>query len=141
MARFEDLSPCDYFPFPSENLIAVGWLELDSKYERGSVDSDFYIKLKALCTDPWQPISAAGSHSCELCQFEAPRFMQNIFVPYDGSIYVAPVAVLHYITAHWYRPPEVFINAVMACPAMNSTEYKKALLANGGRHLVGPLNN
>ena len=48
-------------------------------------------------------------------------------------MYAAPVAVVHYIAAHWYCPPQIFIDAVLACPQMASMEYKKALLDSGGR--------
>ncbi|WP_154668261.1 hypothetical protein [Pseudoduganella violaceinigra] len=43
---------------------------------------------------------------------------------------------VHYVAAHRYLPPQIFIDAVLACPAMNSMDYKRALLANGGRSLV-----
>jgi hypothetical protein len=136
MATIEDLSQCCYLPVPSENLLAVGWLSRESVFERGAVDPEFYEKLKVLCSEPWQPVVAAGKHYCELCQFEPPGFSSNLFVPYAGRVYVAPVAVVHYIAAHWYRPPVVFVRAVMECPSMNSMGYKKALLLNGGRDLV-----
>jgi hypothetical protein len=75
-------------------------------------------------------------HHCGLCQFEPPRFTSNVFVPFENRIFVAPVAITHYIAAHWYQPPEIFINAVLACPEMNSMQYKKAILANGGAVLL-----
>jgi hypothetical protein len=96
----------------------------------------FFRKLAQLCADPWQPVVSAGAHACELCQFDAPQFSANVFVPHAGKIYAAPVAVVHYVAAHWYCPPQVFIDAVLACPHMTSMEYKKALLANRGRGLL-----
>jgi hypothetical protein len=120
----------------SESLVAIGWLSNESKFERGNVELAFFEKLTALCKTPWQPVVSAGSHTCELCQFNGPHSYSNVFIPFDGHIYVAPVGILHYIAGHWYKPPEVFIKAVMNCPPMNSMEYKKALLANGGRDLV-----
>jgi hypothetical protein len=117
-------------------LVAVGWLSRDVTFVRGEVATDFFEKLSALCRDPWQPVDSMGFHVCDLCQFEAARFALNVFILYGGKIYVAPVGIVHYIAAHWYRPPEVFINAVLACPPMNSMEYKRAVLSNGGRSLV-----
>ena len=96
----------------------------------------FFEKLQALCRDPWQPVTSSGFHSCDLCQFDAAKFSLNVFVPYGGSIYVAPVGISHYIASHWYKPPDVFVDAVMLCPTMNSMEYKKAILSNGGRAFV-----
>lgn len=136
MTALNDLAPCDYLPVQSENLIAIGWLSKESNFERGTVDPEFFEKLTDLFKAPWQPMATAGSHACELCQFNRPRFYANVFIPFGGRIYVAPEGVLHYIAAHWYKPPDVFIEAVMSCPPMNSMEYKKALLANGGRDLV-----
>jgi hypothetical protein len=136
MAAIKDLDPCHYLPLECTALRAIGWLATGSEYTRGSASSEFVQKLKELCADPWQPMVSAGRHECELCQFEAPAFSGNVFVPHQGSIYVAPVAIVHYIAAHWYLPPESFIHGVLACPPMRSLEYHKALLANGGRSLV-----
>jgi hypothetical protein len=138
MAHIADLAPCTYLPVPSEALVAVGWLSRGAPFTNGQVASAVFEKLCALCLDPWQPVASAGVHACELCQFDAPRFRSNVFVPFQGRIYVAPVAITHYIAQHWYRPPDIFIAAVAECPPMNSMEYKKAILSHGGRSLVKP---
>lgn len=139
MAAIPDLQPCRYFPIATpERLLAVGWLGKHVEYKQGSVEDRFFRKLQALAVNPWQPFAAAGHHECELCQYDAARFSANLFIPYDGVIYAAPVGILHYIATHWYRPPPIFMLAVMECPEMNSDAYKKAILANGGRLLLGP---
>jgi hypothetical protein len=137
MAAISDLEPCRYLPLQCEGLLAVGWLEHGVPFEQGRVAEAFFAKLKALCSDPWQPVVSAGLHRCSLCQFDGPAFNGNVFIPYAGCIYVAPVGIVHYIAAHWYRPPEVFVAAVLACPPMRSMEYKRSVLAHGGRSLVG----
>jgi len=136
MASITDLERCTYLPLTCDALLAVGWLGPDSRFEKGPVSLEFHEKLKKLCANPWQPVSSAGLHRCELCQFEGPLFSENVFVPFRGKIYVAPVGILHYVGSHWYRPPQIFIDAVLACPSMQTMEYKKAILANGGRSLV-----
>lgn len=136
MTFLKDLGPCTYLPLSCEALVAVGWLGRDSEFEKGAVTEEFVRKLSELTREPWQPVVSAGFHSCDLCQFDGPRSTNNVFIPFKAKIYVAPTAIVHYIKAHWYRPPELFIEAVLACPAMKSMEYKKALLANGGRSLV-----
>ena len=138
MASIADLGPCNYLPLNCAALVAVGWLGEDREFPRGSVSIEFFHKLKALCVEPWQPVVAAGRHSCELCQFDAPSFSDNVFVPYQGQVFVAPIAIVHYIATHHYLPPLVFIEAVLACPPTHGMEYKKALLSNGGRSLVKP---
>jgi hypothetical protein len=136
MTSIKDLEPCRYFPIECDTLTAIGWLGKEVTFETGPVSEQFYCKLKELCFTPWQPIAMAGFHYCELCQFDAPRFSDNVFVPYRDKIYVAPVAVVHYISTHWYRPPQIFVDAVLTCPPIRSMEYKKTVLANGGRSLV-----
>ena len=136
MTMIKDLERCDFFPLQCDNLISIGWLSLNSDYTVGSVDKQFVDKLCELVVNPWEPVVSGGWHECDLCQFYPPKFKKNVFIPYDGFIYVTPEAITHYICQHWYQPPVVFVNAVMACPSMNSMDYKKAILANGGRRLV-----
>jgi hypothetical protein len=136
MTAIGDLERCSYFPLRSDVLLAVGWLGPDEPFQRGPVQPEFFLRLKELCANPWQPVASAGFHVCELCQFDGPRFVANLFVPYAGHIYVAPVGVIHYIATHWYCPPAVFVDAVLSCAPMNSTDYKRMLLENGGRDLL-----
>jgi hypothetical protein len=138
MPAIRDLEPCRYIPVECDALVAVGWLGKEVSFETGPVGERFFRKLKDLCADPWQPVMSLGFHLCELCQFDPPAFSAHVFVPFQGRIYVAPVAIVHYIATHWYRPPEVFIDAVLACSPIRSMDYKKAILANGGRNLVTP---
>jgi hypothetical protein len=139
MAAIKDLEPCSYLPrLGRPTLLAIGWLERHSEFMRGSSSPEFFRKLCELCANPWEPVASAGHHQCSLCQFEPPAFGGNVFIPHQGYIYVAPVGVVHYIAAHWYLPPQAFIQAVLACPPMRSLEYHKALLANGGRNLIKP---
>ena len=136
MTAIRDLDPCRDLPVECDALTAVGWLTRESRFETGSAPEPFFRKLSELCAMPWQPMVAAGAHACELCQFDGPQFRDNLFVPYSGRIYAAPAAIIHYVAAHWYRPPQIFMDAVLACPPISSMAYKKALLANGGRNLV-----
>lgn len=136
MSEFKDLEKCGYFPLNCKNLIAVGWLSSGTKYQKGPVEKIIYDKLFEFAKDPWEPLTSAGFHSCELCQFNPPFFHRNIFVPYNGNIYVSPEGIVHYIASHWYQPPAIFVDAVLKCPDMRSMEYMKAILANGGRGLL-----
>jgi len=116
-------------------LLAVGWIGR-ADYPTGETDPDTYRKLVDLCRDPWMPAVSAGFHSCELCQFDGVRMKDEVYVPGRGCIYVAPTGIVHYISAHWYRPPTPFLEALLACPPTRSMEYKKAVLENGGRSLL-----
>lgn len=93
-------------------------------------------KLKRFVVESWQPFVSAGSHECELCQYAPALSQNNLFIPHAGKIYVAPEGIVHYISQHWNKPLDVFLDAVHACPDMGSMEYKKLILENGGRELV-----
>ena len=140
MAEIKDLEQCNYFPFDCSDTLAIGWLSKDSQFNTGAVDSDFFEKLKELAERPWAPITCTGVHHCELCQFKAPAFCKNLFIPWKGKIFIAPAGIVHYIAQHWYKPPQAFIDAVMECPEMNSMLYKKSFLENGGRRILKSLN-
>ncbi len=120
-------------------LRAVGWLAGNEPFPTGEMEARLYRKLAEFCARPWHPPAApttAGVHLCELCQFDGPTTNSEIYVPGSGVIYYAPVAIAHYAAAHRYLPPLEFLDALAASSMPNSMEYKKALLANGGRDLL-----
>lgn len=151
MAWFQDLEPCTYFGDEyADDLSAVGWLARGKPYASGEVPDEFFFKLGRLLKRPWAPIIFCGSHSCEFCRFTGgvgtrvttPRWSDvyvparscvNLFVPGNGTIYVSPESIAHYVDAHEYRPPDEYIAAVLECPRMSSKEYFGAIRANGGR--------
>ncbi|MGQ9547616.1 MAG: DUF7919 family protein, partial [Roseiflexus sp.] len=50
----------------------------------------------------------------------------------DGNIvYSAPVMIYHYVTIHNYRPPQVFIDAVMRCPLPYEAAYQEIVQSWG----------
>jgi hypothetical protein len=138
MAWFEDLTQCDYFgSHLADSLRAVGWLQRDRPYPTGAIDAEVFAKIADLARDPWQPSVAAGPHSCDLCLYEPEASCSaNLFVPGDGSLYVCPTLITHYMNAHGYAPPPAFCRAILACPTMRSMPYMKSVLASGGRLLM-----
>lgn len=136
MTWFADLAPCTYLPVAAPTLLAVGWLEHGHDYAKGEVPPAFFERLEQLAYRPWQPMIAAGHHVCDLCQFDGARSGEIVFVPGGGVTYAAPVGIVHYVAAHRYRPPQAFVDAVLACPPTGTAAYLKALLDNGGRVLV-----
>lgn len=137
MTWFEDLSIFTYSsPGESNVLYAVGWLDSSHPFCRGRVELIVFERLTELLQDPWQPVVALGSHSCELCQFVPEAHgRRNLLVPGAGRIFVCPDLILHYINAHQYRPPEEFCTEVMNCPNTRTMEYKRRLLAEGWRQV------
>ena len=133
---------------PVAGSLTVGWLAHGHTFHTGAVPREFFDKLCLLLVSPFQPIATAGHARCDLCQFSGgPGVLQNgdavvhmgasnLFVPGAGIVYVAPSLIAHYIDAHSYRPPDEFVEAVLRCPETHSMEYKRLLLANGGRAFV-----
>lgn len=130
---YRDLSPCDYFePSLTKCLRAVGWLERGHSYEHGHPGDRTVQALSALLLNAWQGVYLfAGFHQCSLCHDKPFRSFRNLFVPHSDVVYVAPEAVVHYITEHEYLPPEVFCEAVVCCPTMGSSGYFEALVRSG----------
>lgn len=93
----------------SAKCVAVGWLERGRVYAVGEAPPEVFTKLEILLTDPRQP-AAAGVHPCDLCAFR-PEVLgaNNVFIPGEDRVYVAPERVLHYMNAHRYRPPMRFV--------------------------------
>lgn len=137
MTHFADLDRCSYFGDGlTDSLTAIGWLDRDQLFERGSLDNAAYDRLVELSRDPWQPMAFGGIHQCDLCQFDGPAGADNLFVPDGECIFVCPSLITHYIAAHHYLPPSVFVDAVLDCPDTRSMAYKRLLLSSGGRVLV-----
>lgn len=136
---YSDLGPCDYFGHWGEILVAIGWLDRDRPFARGPVPKPFFEALVRLLVDPWQPAVAAGHAPCPFCRFTggpaevrlvglvAPLGSNNVFVPSDKVVYVAPSLVAHYVDSHEYAPPQVFQEAVLRCPAMKSIAYLRQI--------------
>lgn len=130
----EDLAPFSLLPSDAKT-VAVGWLERGMPHATGPVDRRVYDALVELRKNPWQPFASAGTHACTLCQFEGEQGAACLFIPAEGVVYVCPELIVHYVNAHGYAPPEPFSRAVLACPAMRSMPYFKAIRASGGAGL------
>lgn len=141
MPYVPDLSTIQLNALPP--ALAVGWLAAEEAYPQGPMDRRVFDALFALSVEAWQPWTTAGFHRCSFCQFTGgPGVIThegrsvglgtvNVLVPFEEALYIAPSHVLHYIDAHRYRPPDVFCEAVLACPPMRSMDYWKALRRAG----------
>lgn len=119
MAFIADLTPYNYGrEAPRPDVLAVGWLSKDEPFTQGDVPPAFTERLAGLI---WHPVNLyRGSHQCEFCPPATPGRVKDargngeIRVQGDsGVVYVAPVLVAHYVTAHGYQPPQVFVDAVL----------------------------
>jgi hypothetical protein len=100
---------------PAYTRLSIGWLEVGKPYSTGTVPAVFVQKLQAV--QKVQSMNVClGLHECDLCpEQEAPAGNGEVRIPGEpGITYAAPFLITHYITAHGYRPPQVFIDAVLA---------------------------
>jgi hypothetical protein len=104
-------------------LFAVGWIE-EPGFTTDSVPEECIEALFTAYPDKIIPDGTRGWHTCTFCEEDMPEvewkgktidLMGNghYLVRYENSVYMAPALLLHYILNHHYRPPQVFIDAVM----------------------------
>ncbi len=144
MTYYPDLEPCGYFGGDyGRRLLCVGWLERGETVPSGDAPPEFTSALKCLLVNPWQPFVFMGAHSCSFCKLSGGPStftgiggdqivlgQNNLFIPGDGLLYVAPSTIIHYIDSHDYCPPNEFVDAVLRCPTMRSMAYLKAIQKN-----------
>jgi hypothetical protein len=142
MAWYADFEHLDYFDgfadVDTTMLRAVGWLAHGHEFKQSGVDLAAVDKLSTLLVSPWQPDRFLGGHRCDICpgsgHVRPPTGFNNLFVPAEKCVYVAPELLLHYIKEHRYKPPDEFIRAVLDCPPTTSAEYLQLLRDLGFWH-------
>ncbi|WP_305785391.1 hypothetical protein [Symbioplanes lichenis] len=139
MTHFEDLAAYAYQDEETLSLddgylvyrpryarLAVGWLDPAFPFPTGPAPEGFAAALLDIVAG--RRVNAMrGWQDCPFCPAPSPRraveaphpsgpvFLGNaeIRVPGGpGKMYAAPNLIWHYVTAHDYRPPEVFVAAV-----------------------------
>jgi hypothetical protein len=106
---YPDLTPYTYQA--GVGALNVGWLARHKPYPKGIVSDEFLVKLKALVKKPINLMR--GSHKCEFCDHNISRGNGELHIAYEGITYAAPVLIAHYVEAHYYKPPDKFIRAVL----------------------------
>lgn len=113
--------------------LAVGWLQRGQDYTTGAVPERFADALLAFCVDRLTVCAPPTTQACPLC-FESVEpvdldedtvhfGLAEIRVLGEDDIFAAPTLIHHYVTAHDYRPPRVFIDAVLKGPAAGAPEH------------------
>lgn len=130
MTTFEDFTSYTYYR-TSTPMINIGWLGAKYPFPTGSVDAAFVEKLTRHAEHPFTTMR--GWHVCRFCGDPSRRPREPIFAPApylpagevflgngeihvvgkSGETYSAPTLIIHYITAHAYCPPQVFLDAAM----------------------------
>jgi hypothetical protein len=132
MMYFPDRSPYSYLAeAPEDNAFNIGWLDRTVPYQTGDVPADFVVALKDVCRSGVN--RTRGLHQCNLCPADqgttwppSPTTIRGSTGDYvvggaeirvngrDGIVFASPDMIIHYVEAHGYRPPEEFIEAVLA---------------------------
>jgi hypothetical protein len=145
MTWFEDLSP---YRYSSESIrgaapvLHVGWLEAGRSFPQGPVPSALLQRLWLL-EEHAQVQITRGMHYCDLgppCRGsdECAWGHGEIWaVGADGTRFAAPSLVAHYVAAHAYQPPQVFVAAVLRVASLSLEEATaKDLCLTCGSHLA-----
>jgi hypothetical protein len=133
---YADLTPYRYLSMVSgdPNQLNVGWLGKGNPYSQGEVSEEFLDRLFEFCRA--YLLTMGGNHKCELCEHPSNGIRvrrgeketwlgdAEIRVVGKGKVYAAPTLIFHYVTAHKYRPPDEFIQAVLEGPRPGSPEYE-----------------
>ena len=107
---------------PRYRRLNVGWLDAPHPVPTGPVPDWLPPKLLDVAAGP-QVNVMRGFHLCTLCGDAFDRSMLSVGaaqlghaevrVPAgDGVVFAAPTLVWHYVTAHGYRPPQAFVDAL-----------------------------
>jgi hypothetical protein len=116
---YPDLSVYEYNRRPVPGVKNVGWLDTEHAFETGSLPSSTLIKIRWLASER-RVCQSRGFHECPFCVLEhedadwSRRSSAEIWVPDPdtGGFFAAPELVGHYVEAHGYLPPPVFVAAV-----------------------------
>ena len=135
MTYFKDLTPYPHGPgyeSPSPNELNIGWLSDEVPFEKGSTSQEFKDKLLKFCSDEFIVYLAKGFHACEFCGLswtqwhddQKDKYGKNAYWASIGDgeirvlgksvVYAAPALVYHYVIEHQYKPPDEFIEAILA---------------------------
>jgi hypothetical protein len=115
LAFFEDLTPYTYLRPEEERAgtVNVGWLAKAHQFPTGETSEEFRTRLGALCKCR-RVKRTRGLHGCEFCTGpDRPHGSAEIRVVGRKQVYAAPELIGHYVSAHNYKPPVEFIEAVL----------------------------
>jgi hypothetical protein len=113
-------------PAGDDEAVNIGWLDGSMPFDTGQVPAAFVERLVELCGQ-YGVHRTRGWHACTLCPPDAayPTMVHTATGAYpvgsaeirveglDGIRYAAPNMIVHYVLEHHYRPPHVFIAAVL----------------------------
>jgi hypothetical protein len=141
MSYFPDLTPHTYTPIHGQQVLNVGWLDVDYPFPTGETSSEFREALRLLCEHPI--FLHRGFHPCPFCphsfgwppaQSERRGNGQIRVKGFNGIWYAAPKLICHYVDKHGYLPPEPFVDAVLyPADVATGTAFPRGVARGSGR--------
>lgn len=119
---FPDLTPYAYGASDPAYASHIGWLDADEPFATGLLPDGFLDALAGLYARPVR--RTRGLHGCPFCDpderayspkdlpWQVDSFEIRAFHP-RGRAFAAPGLIHHYIAVHGYRPPDLFVDAVL----------------------------
>jgi len=116
------------------NIRAIGWLDPPHEFPVGAVPAGVVDALRAyraqadVVEEQLGFPSVMGFHQCGFCPPQSVPAdgrvgLRNLGVPFGNLLFVCPELVSHYVDTHHYRPPDPFIEAILAAPPPASPSY------------------
>lgn len=126
---YPDLTPYEYeISGTLEDVLNIGWLSKEHSFQTGVVEDSIIEKLKNMIVKYRITNQMRGTHECDLCSHKDPytdtylwfgdgkrRLLGSaeLWIPSStGIVYAAPDMIYHYITEHYYYPPNEFLMAL-----------------------------
>jgi hypothetical protein len=139
MTTFPDLTPynSDLDKQIGVTPLAVGFLPRGQPFPTGKSSVEFLEKLLRFCLPDHTVAKSRMINRCAIgdnCPRILPPVLYDDVSVYFGSseirvigeedIYAAPTLIYHYVLAHNYRPPNLFVAAVLSGPQPDSAEHR-----------------
>ena len=129
MPYYPDLSQYNNQKYLSPDLFKdvynVGWLNSDHSFPTENSDSTLLSKIRNIILNH-QGVGLTlerGIGACPLCNevISIPRAnlserylgISEIWIPFNGKVYVSPDMIFHHILIHSYKPPQTFEKAIL----------------------------
>jgi len=120
------------------NVVLIGWEDVDDSAQRGPIDPAFVDRLADLLATTEGFLGVLCVDNCAQCDApilepiyhnnkKIPISTGRLVVPAADRCYVTPAMILHSIMVHGYVPPQEFCEAVMHCPPRRTPEYRASV--------------
>lgn len=108
--------------YVAEGSVYVGWLKEAQVFDRTEpmeASTEYLAALRwligSVTLGPIQIFSTRGFHACPFCEGKQARTgSQHFVVPGTDRNYLVPSLISHYVSAHFYRAPPEFVEALVA---------------------------